>query len=760
MKQEVQFGPGNTIADRYRVLGVIGAGGAGTVYEAETCFGGRRVALKILDRPLREITRRLELEAQAITQLRHRYVVRVLDGGITPDGLVWFAMDLLQGVTLRDRIYFDGPLPVEVSLRYGIQIAEGVQAAHELEVLHRDLKPENVMVLNPEDEIRVLDFGTSRFKQTEPAAPNRLRVVGTYAYMPPERLQSNTAERRSDIYALGHILYEMLSGRHCFSEGPGPLDLPPTYELGVRQITTQPPRLTEAAPAVPDYIAEVVHRALAKDREARQSSMREVANELRAALTRYDHEQQVRKAPGQKISVPPVAAPADGLKRDEATGDFSESIEKPTVPEVPAARSQLISGFHSQHPSSFPGGLGKGEFGAGELALLERIPPLRALDEFAASLVERDDAPEASLVADSRATAEPLTFEAAAAGPSAGVPTLVAQETLPLGVPSYMDSNAGVELEEPYHPPTPLPVPPRYEWPAPVPADAGFEAKMLLGCLRFSSGTTPHSRLLDAFWKLIFHDQCRFLGTLQHVLVATISAEPWELEPIRNHLCDFADSEGQNPATGVALVEFVSRHQARSPHLFALDRDGFEHLIVAQGAAGILPANDSRKNAVQVLRALGLCSGEELSLVFFALTALADATRESEHHLALLLAALAHGSPDERLFAKTELHDRMISSGQITRIRRNPSSELPPASSQRNTDRTTGTGPRESVAPAPAKAVGDPQPQSRRRWFKPWKLLSLLPLLGVIRPLVLSNTPAIGDGSHHALSETVNAQLR
>src|SRR5262249_2328180 len=154
-------------------------------------------------------------------------------------------------------------------------------------VIHRDLKPENVFVVQPGDSVRVLDFGTSKFRDSALKTTDRFRILGTHAYMSPERLLANVVDHRADIFALGHILYEMLSGMHCLSEGPGPLDSPPRYELGMRQIYAPPPPLRDRAPDVPDYVAAIVQRALAKERAQRQQSMAELASELDRARSRY-----------------------------------------------------------------------------------------------------------------------------------------------------------------------------------------------------------------------------------------------------------------------------------------------------------------------------------------------------------------------------------------------------------------------------------------------------------------------------------------
>ncbi len=277
------FQIGEICADRYRVERLLGRGGMGVVYAAVHCFTGGQVALKVLYEPVADLPARMEQEARALAAIRHRHVVRVLDGGATAQGVVWFAMELLEGRILRERMIDAGRLPLPVALRYAREIASGVSAAHAAGVIHRDLKPENVFVVEPEDEIRVVDFGTAKFRRGSLKTTHRMRVLGTYAYMAPERFQGHAGDPRSDVYSLGHVLYELFAGRHAFSEGPGPLDLPPVGELGMRHMMADPRPLWELRPEVPARIAELVHRMLEKHPVDRPQALAEVVAVLEAA---------------------------------------------------------------------------------------------------------------------------------------------------------------------------------------------------------------------------------------------------------------------------------------------------------------------------------------------------------------------------------------------------------------------------------------------------------------------------------------------
>ncbi len=321
------FKPGEVVEGRYRVIRRLSAGGVGAVYEVEHAFTGLHVALKALHNQRGDNPERMRAEARTLAEMRHPNIVQITDGGVT-DRTVWFTMELLAGRTLREEILRAGPLSIARSLRFGMQISEGVAVSHAAGVIHRDLKPENIFVVAEGDGIKILDFGTSKItsKQRRSAmlkTTDRFRLIGTQAYMPPERLRAGLADARADVYAVGHMLYEMIAGRHCWSEGPGPLDLPPPQELGLRQIYTIPRPLREHAPDVPDWIEHLVLKALAKDPDHRQQSMQEMASALRAALERYSRE--------HPVEAPRAARPAP------------ENAGLPTEPVVPMRSTEATT---------------------------------------------------------------------------------------------------------------------------------------------------------------------------------------------------------------------------------------------------------------------------------------------------------------------------------------------------------------------------------------------------------------------------------
>ena len=204
----------------------------GRVYEAEHIDIGRRVALKILHPAYSQtpdLVERLRREARAASKIAHPNVVDVTDSGTTPDGAFFFVMEYLEGIELGELIYREGKLDVARSLHIGAQIARAIQAAHEVNVIHRDLKPENVLILTRDgqkDFVKVLDFGIAKSgkdtdieneKDTNGDLRRRLTspgmTMGTPEYMAPEQAAGRPADPRSDVYAVGGLVYEMLSGK-------------------------------------------------------------------------------------------------------------------------------------------------------------------------------------------------------------------------------------------------------------------------------------------------------------------------------------------------------------------------------------------------------------------------------------------------------------------------------------------------------------------------------------------------------------------
>ncbi len=285
---------GSVVGGRYYVRRLCGEGGMGRVYEAEHIDIGRRVALKILHPAYSQtpdLVERLRREARAASKISHPNVVDVTDSGTTSEGAFFFVMEYLEGIELGELIYRQGKLDVARTLHIGAQICRALQAAHEVNVIHRDLKPENVLILNRDgqpDFVKVLDFGIAKSasdgdleneKDTNGDPRRRLThpgmTMGTPEYMAPEQAAGRPADPRSDIYAMGGLLYEMLSGNPPY-EGAN------FMEILHKKATTMPPPVSTMRADVPPELDALMMRALSKEPDERPRSMDELGRELSA----------------------------------------------------------------------------------------------------------------------------------------------------------------------------------------------------------------------------------------------------------------------------------------------------------------------------------------------------------------------------------------------------------------------------------------------------------------------------------------------
>jgi serine/threonine protein kinase/Tfp pilus assembly protein PilF len=270
---------GRTVS-HYRVASELGAGGMGVVYRAEDLTLKRQVALKFLPPHLSsdpEARRRFLLEAQAAASLDHPGICAVHESG-EAEGQLFIAMALLEGQTPKNLIA-GGALPVPQALDIAAQVAEALQEAHAKGVTHRDIKPANIM-LTPDGRAKVMDFGLAQVTGTTRLTRSG-STMGTAAYMSPEQAQGSIVDQRTDIWSLGVIMYEMLSGRLPFRG-----DIEPALLYSI--MNQDPDPLTGLRPDVPIEIEHVVMRSLAKDPKKRYASVGEVLRDLREIHARQD----------------------------------------------------------------------------------------------------------------------------------------------------------------------------------------------------------------------------------------------------------------------------------------------------------------------------------------------------------------------------------------------------------------------------------------------------------------------------------------
>ena len=279
--------PPGTELGPYRLEQVLGAGGMGEVYRAHDMRLGRHVAIKILPEVFRddpERRRRFEREARAISNVTHPHICTLHDIG-EHNGLTYLVMELVEGETLATRLD-SGPLPLDHALRYGIEIASALDRAHRQGIVHRDLKPGNVMLTK--DGAKLLDFGLAKLR-AEPAAigsgaptggPTSTAegaILGTLPYMAPEQLEGKEADARTDIFAFGAMLYEMLCGLRAF-DGDSQASLISAI------LRDDPPAISAQQALVPDSLDRVVRTCLAKQPDQRWQSGDDLAREMQAIL--------------------------------------------------------------------------------------------------------------------------------------------------------------------------------------------------------------------------------------------------------------------------------------------------------------------------------------------------------------------------------------------------------------------------------------------------------------------------------------------
>jgi serine/threonine-protein kinase len=274
--------PGGAIG-AWRILDCLGVGATGTVLAAEHALLGRAGAVKVLHASLAQApvtVRRFLAEARAACRLRHPNVVEVTDFGLLATGQPYLVMERLRGGDLATRLGANGALPPVVALRMAREIARALEAAHAAGIVHNDLKPENVVLLEDcSDEaprLKVVDFGASS-RAGGVDEEERGILYGTPEYMAPERIQGATADGRADLYALGVMLYEMLTGSLPFSR-----DTPAASMQAQLEMVLPPP--VSPFGAVPPSLTRLVERAVRKEPDERHQSATEMAGDIERAL--------------------------------------------------------------------------------------------------------------------------------------------------------------------------------------------------------------------------------------------------------------------------------------------------------------------------------------------------------------------------------------------------------------------------------------------------------------------------------------------
>ena len=304
-----------TLLDGYEILDLLGSGGMGEVYRARDPILKRDVAIKVLPASIGQNSdrlRRFEQEAQATAALNHPNILAVHRFGIF-EGLPYLVSELLEGQTLRQLVEC-GPVPTRKAIDIATQVVHGLAVAHEKGIVHRDLKPENLFVLK-DGRIKILDFGLAKLMHTrndpDSGAPTLTQatdpgaIMGTAGYMSPEQVRGHKVDHRTDIFAFGAILYEMLSGTRPFPRSTA-------VETMTAILNEDPPSLSQLAQSTPPGLQRVVHRCLEKNREQRFQSALDLAFALEA-LTESGGSFQVPAIPAVWLFSRRILTAAAGL---------------------------------------------------------------------------------------------------------------------------------------------------------------------------------------------------------------------------------------------------------------------------------------------------------------------------------------------------------------------------------------------------------------------------------------------------------------
>jgi eukaryotic-like serine/threonine-protein kinase len=281
------------LGGRYRLGDVLGRGGMAEVYDGFDERLHRSVAIKVLRPEMAartDVRRRFEAEARAAANLSHPNVVAVFDTGEdeTGDGsFAWIVMERLPGETLADRM--GEPLDVDWVIRVAGDVLGALEAAHAAGIIHRDIKPGNIL-LGADGCAKVADFGIAKSLEVTDDATHTGQLIGTPAYLAPERIDGRSATRASDIYAVGVVLYEALAGRKPF-RGTTPISV----AYAVHHAPVEP--LTEVRPDIPAHVAAAIHRAMDRNPERRFDNAAELARALRSGTSGVPSDATVLTAP-------------------------------------------------------------------------------------------------------------------------------------------------------------------------------------------------------------------------------------------------------------------------------------------------------------------------------------------------------------------------------------------------------------------------------------------------------------------------------
>jgi hypothetical protein len=341
---------GQVVADRYHVIKKLGEGGMGQVYLAEHVKMGRRSAIKVMNPAMvhdPDAVARFNREAANASRITHPNVCAIYDFGETPDGLIYLAMEFIEGEPLTDLLEREGALPLHRAVGVFLQVADALQAAHDLGIVHRDLKPDNIMLARRKgggDVVKVVDFGIAKAVGGDESGQKVTKtglVVGTPEFMSPEQLSGDTLDGRSDLYSLALVLYRMLTGKL-------PFEATTVQETMIKRLTDEPAPLAATRPDLtfPPGLQPVIDSALARSPVERYQSVAKFAGDI-GAVAGTGGGGGARAAAAPMAAIPKTRASADVDAKTQLMDTAAPgkprggSATKKMVAQAPPQRSRL-----------------------------------------------------------------------------------------------------------------------------------------------------------------------------------------------------------------------------------------------------------------------------------------------------------------------------------------------------------------------------------------------------------------------------------
>ena len=346
---------GQTIAGKYRINQLLGSGGMASVWSATNIFTERQFAIKFMLPAVArtpEAARRFLMEAKVSARVDHPNIIEIIDVGQTEDSCLFLVMELLTGVSLETAIKRQSP-PMTVAEFVGvmIQVARALAAAHKSGVIHRDLKPTNIFLHKDREGAAVpklLDFGVSKFLEEEGATSLTIAgtVLGSPLYMSPEQAMGATIDSRTDVFAFGTIMFEALCGYRAF-------DAPNFNALIVMIATTQPKKIDECAPKLPEALRSVIRDCMVTDKSKRLGTFDEVSDRLQAALPELERSQLLLPTPTRQLGEPISDPDATNALPVVRGSDVKTTNRHPaTTPSPPTSSSSLSEPRSGNGPAS------------------------------------------------------------------------------------------------------------------------------------------------------------------------------------------------------------------------------------------------------------------------------------------------------------------------------------------------------------------------------------------------------------------------